>query len=207
MAVIRTALLYAAEVDESVGAVVQAILRELVPAAFVVQSSVVSDQRNLVAESLRRRCDEEEVDLLITLGGIAIAPGTSSRESVSLSMEDVVERDLPGLGEAMRAYALEEDPLALLVNAQAGIRGRTLIVNLPSDATLAPLFLEAIADLLEPIVQRLQGEHVEIVSAPIETPPSDDAEPTAASDSHSSRSPLDEEEFAAFLAQRRKESD
>ena len=143
--------------DEAVQVVRQRLQQAVVGAIFMQESSAHS-QRNWVEEILRRWCDEEELDLVITIGGTLPAPGPSSAEIVPEATLAVVERLLPGLPEAMRAYAQEQSELALLDRSTAGIRGRSCILNLPGGAAPAALFLEAVVELLGPLVAHLQGE-------------------------------------------------
>ena len=100
--------------------------------------------------TLRRWCDEEELDLVLTVGGTMPAPGPSGRQIVPDAAAEVAERSLPGLGEAMRAYAQETTDLALIERSAAVIRGRTLILNLPDGAGPATLFLEAVTGVIAP---------------------------------------------------------
>ncbi len=202
MALIRVAMLFVPTCDEDIAGMMRSTLSDDVENAFYMPSSVVPDQRNRVAETVRRWCDEEEVDLLLTIGGISVAPGTSGDESVPLAMDDMLERELPGLAEAMRTYAQEEYPLALLQNAKAGIRGRTLVVNLPAEAEMATLFLEAVVDLIEPTVLHLRDRFAE---GPLALGRSNIG-PEAALTSDGSEdqgSTLDIDEFKAFLAQKK----
>ncbi len=169
-----------ASCQDTVAAVV-ALLQEQLDGCTVVRESVVADQRYLVEEVLRRWCDQEEMDLVITVGGTSPAPGPSSRQSVPEATGAVLERPLPGLPEAMRAWAAEQDPLALLDRGMAGIRGRTLLLNLPEAEELAVHFLEAIVDLLPAVLACLAPE------------------PETAVPSTPRRRGLDPEEFAAHL--------
>jgi molybdopterin adenylyltransferase len=181
--VIRAGLLCVPELDADTLSAVRAVLRAAQANVVVLQESGVGMQRAWIAETLRRWCDEEEMDLVLTIGGTLPAPGPSAAECVPEATLEVLDRLMPGLPEAMRAEAQASAPLALLDRGVAGIRSRTLIVNLPA-GSLAPLFLEAIADLLPAAVAYLQE------APPASPPPA--PEPAA-------HKPLDPDEFAAFL--------
>ena len=142
---------------------VRELLRAEAPGTVVIQESYAASQRHWIADVLRRWSDEQELDLNVTIGGTLPAPGPSEREIVPDATTEVAERMLPGFGEAMRAYAQETTDLALIDRCLAGIRGRTLILNLPQGAGAAPLFLEAVVALVGPVIAHLQ----ELPSAPL----------------------------------------
>ena len=197
--IIRTALLIIGAKAGAASAIapVRALLRDF-PAVVLMEESVGA-QRNWVAETLRRWCDEEEIDLVLTVGGTLPAPGPSADECAPEATLDVLERLAPALPETMRAEAAADFPLALLDRGVAGIRGRTLIVNLPEGAA-APLFLAAVVDLLPAYVAHLQGE----AAAPriadgMEEPESPYEPPDEVPADNPHRTGLDPDEFAAFL--------
>ena len=118
-------------------------------------------QRNLIEDVLRRWCDEEELDLVLTIGGTLPAPGPSGREIVPEATLAVGERVVPGLPEAMRAVAHEQTELALIDRSVAVIRGRTLILNLPAGARAATCFLGSVVGVIPALLAHLQeGEPV-----------------------------------------------
>ncbi|MCX6049465.1 MAG: molybdopterin-binding protein [Chloroflexi bacterium] len=156
--VIRTGILTIPTADDQAVQVVSQRLQQVVPGLIVLQESSARSQRNWIEDILRRWCDEEELDLIVTIGGTFPAPGPSADEIVPEATLAVLERLLPGLSEAMRAYAQTESELALLDRGVAGIRGRTIILNLPNGAAPAALFLEAIVELIGPLAAHLQSE-------------------------------------------------
>lgn len=197
--IIRCALLVvttdADPVDEEAVAGLRHILGRRLPGLFVVEERQYASDRHLLAEVLRGWCDEGEMDLIFTVGGTFPAPGHSGDQIAPEATRDILEREMPSLPEAMRADAGEEEIEALLDRGVAGIRTRTLIVNLPGQVHLTGLFAEAIVDLIPLILARLRSS---------EQPQQPD-EPAVRSQSplKSSASGLDPEEFAAFLAARR----
>lgn len=206
---IRSAFLIVATDAETVldgtvdGAVegVRSIFRQAVPGLFFVEERRVASERYLIEDILRRWCDEEDMDFVLTIGGTFPAPGHSGEEITPDATAAVLERAMPSLPEAMRAYAVEEAPEALLDRSVAGIRTRTLIINLPGPESLARMFAEAIADMIGPIVARLQpreqpGSQPGVASLlPDETVSSSSEKPKGTG--------LNADEFAAFLAARR----
>ena len=93
----------------------------------ITATEIVSDDRDLISSKLREYADRSEVNLILTTGGTGFAP----RDNTPEATRDVIEREAPGLAELMRLRSLDETPLAPLSRAVCGIRGRTLIVNLP----------------------------------------------------------------------------
>ncbi|WP_338833230.1 Molybdopterin adenylyltransferase [Moorella humiferrea] len=105
-----------------------ATIREMVAGlGEVVAYEVVPDERRLLAAKLREFCDVVGADLVLTTGGTGFSP----RDVTPEATRDVIEKEVPGLPEAMRAASLKVTPHAILSRAVAGIRGKTLIVNLP----------------------------------------------------------------------------
>ena len=88
---------------------------------------VLPDDRGQIEDLLRRLADEQQCDLVLTSGGTGFAPADVTPEAT----RSVIEREAPGIAEAMRAASREHSPHWMLSRAVAGIRGRTLIVNFP----------------------------------------------------------------------------
>lgn len=95
--------------------------------AEVVSCCLLPDERVLLAGEMRRIADEGLAELILTTGGT----GFSARDCMPEATLDIVERQAPGIPEAMRAYSMQFTGRAMLSRAAAGIRGQTLIVNLP----------------------------------------------------------------------------
>jgi molybdenum cofactor synthesis domain-containing protein len=88
---------------------------------------IIPDEQGQIEEELIYLCDELEVNLILTNGGT----GFSKRDVTPEATKNVIEKYVPGIGETMRMKSLEITPKAMLSRAIAGIRGNTLIVNLP----------------------------------------------------------------------------
>lgn len=191
--------------DEAVTTVFRAVQRVHSPAILAMTSSALS-QRNWIEELLRHWCDVDELDLVLTIGGTLPAPGPSAAEIVPEATHSVVERLVPGLAEAMRSHAQQESTLAWLERGVVGIRGRSLLVNLPAGAAPAFLFLEAILDLLPVVVAHLHDDPTapqlldEVILEGTGT--AEEASPTAAP---AAGKGLQAEEFAAFLARNKQQ--
>ena len=137
-------------VDES-GAALVAALEDL--GAAVVERALVPDERAQIAAALVRLADEAGANLVLTTGGT----GFTSRDVTPEATLDVLDRQAPGFAEAMRAGSLASTPHAMLSRAVSGLRGRTLIINMPGSpracreqfAMIAPALPHAIEKVLD----------------------------------------------------------
>ena len=123
--------------------------------AEVKQQAVVPDERELITDTLVSWSDEEAVDLVLTTGGTGFAP----RDVTPEATREVIERETPGLAEAMRREGAKATPHAMLSRAAAGIRGQTLIVNLPGSPKAVREGLEVISSALPHGIEILKGVH------------------------------------------------
>jgi molybdenum cofactor synthesis domain-containing protein len=121
--------------------------------ARIAWAGVVPDEAGRIAAKLKELCDCL-VDLVITAGGTGISPRDVTPEA-TLSL---IDREVPGLAEAMRAASAQRTPNALLSRAITGIRHKTLIVNLPGSREAATENLQAVLAALPHAVRMLRGE-------------------------------------------------
>ena len=115
---------------------------------------VVADVQRTIAEALFQLTEREDVDLVLTTGGTGLAP----RDVTPQATLDVVDYQVPGIAEAMRAASLQVTPAGMLSRGVAGVRRRTLIVNLPGNPKAVRETLAAIAAALPHAVDTLRGE-------------------------------------------------
>jgi molybdopterin adenylyltransferase len=119
----------------------------------VAARETVTDERARIEALLRRLVDEDGVDVVLTTGGTGFAPGDVTPEAT----REVIEREAPGIAEAMRAVSREHTPHWMLSRAVAGIRGTSLIVNLPGNPKAIAETAEALATALPHGLELLRG--------------------------------------------------
>jgi molybdopterin adenylyltransferase len=120
----------------------------------VAETEVVPDEQGLIAERLRHFCDEAGCELVLTSGGTGVAPTDVTPEAIGA----VIEREAPGIAEAMRLASREHTPNWMLSRGVAGIRGRTLIVSFPGNPRSIAQAGEAIRGALPHALALLAGE-------------------------------------------------
>jgi molybdenum cofactor synthesis domain-containing protein len=120
----------------------------------VVPVEILPDEMDAIAWRLNALCQGGEVDVIFTTGGTGVA----ARDLTPEATRSVIEKDVPGLAERMRAEGMRITPLAALSRGVAGTRGKVLIVNLPGSPKGAVESLDAILDLMPHVVRLLNGE-------------------------------------------------
>ncbi|KXK05942.1 MAG: molybdopterin adenylyltransferase [Acidobacteria bacterium OLB17] len=121
--------------------------------ASSVTRDVVTDDLEAIVEKLRELCDSGEVDCILTTGGTGIA----SRDNTPEATRAVIERESPGIAEAMRRETAAKTPFAMLSRAVSGIAGHTLIVNMPGKPNAVEECFEVIRPVLKHAVELLHG--------------------------------------------------
>ena len=137
-------------VDES-GQVIKAALVSL--GASEIKYGIVPDERPAISAKLREWSDGG-VDLVLTTGGTGLTPRDVTPEATL----DVLDRVAPGFAEAMRAFGMKQTPQAMLSRAVAGIRKKTLIINMPGSPKAVKECLEAISPALPHAIETVRGQ-------------------------------------------------
>ncbi len=123
----------------------------------VVHQTIVPDDRTQIGALLRSLADERGVDLVITTGGTGAAP----RDVTPEATRAVMEREMPGLAELLRWEGYKRTPLAVLSRGVAGIRGRTLIINLAGSPKAVQEGMDILTPVLSHALEMLKGENLE----------------------------------------------
>ena len=122
-----------------------AVVKTLEQAGYtIVGHQILPDDREVLADSMKAICDTHAADIIVTTGGTGFSPNDCTPEATM----DIVEHLAPGIPEAMRAHALKTSPLGVLTRSVAGIRKKTLIINLPGTPEVAQNLLTYILPFL-----------------------------------------------------------
>jgi molybdopterin adenylyltransferase len=135
-----------------------ALLREWLATPFDLDYRVIPDEQPLIEAELRRMADDAGCCLVVTTGGT----GPAIRDVTPEATAAVCTKMLPGFGELMRATSLQYVPTAILSRQTAGIRGRTLIVNLPGRPKAIRENLEAVFPAIPYCIDLFEGPRLEV---------------------------------------------
>jgi len=138
-------------VDTS-GPAVAAVLAEI--GATIEKYEIIPDEKEVIARKLVEYADDLRLDLVVTTGGTGVAPRDVTPDATRM----VIEKEVPGMAEAMRMESLKKTPHAVISRAIAGIRGRTLIINLPGSPRGATENLRTILSSIPHAVSKIQGD-------------------------------------------------
>jgi molybdenum cofactor synthesis domain-containing protein len=136
--------------DES-GKVIQEMIASI--GAEARSYEILPDDEALIKETLVRLADSGDIDLVLTTGGTGVSP----RDVTPEATRAVIDRELPGMAEAMRAESLKKTPHAMISRAVAGIRKRTIIINLPGSPRAVRENLAVILPALPHAVEKIKG--------------------------------------------------
>lgn len=119
----------------------------------VALQAIVQNERWQIEQELVKAADQMDLSLVVTVGGTGFSPRDVTPEATA----GICPRMVPGIGEAMRAAGMAHTPRAMLSRGTAGLRGRTLIINLPGHAEAARQNLEAVLPVLQHGLSMLRG--------------------------------------------------
>lgn len=138
------------ECKDKSGPLIKEIMSDTAQTADYV---VVPDDAEIIASQLIRFCDELKIDVVLTTGGTGLSP----RDVTPEATKSVIEKEVPGIPEAIRAYSLKITDRAMLSRAVSGIRKSTLIINLPGSPKAVRESLEVVKPVLTHAVETLSG--------------------------------------------------
>jgi len=139
------------EREDTSGALLVQLLREL--GAEIVDARTLSDDLDPLIEALTHYADRDDVNLIVTTGGTGLGP----RDNTPEATQRVIEREAPGIAEAIRAESLKATPMAMLSRGVCGVRSGTLIVNLPGSPKAVKETFAIIAPVLPHALDLLAG--------------------------------------------------
>ena len=140
------------EREDTSGAALTQLLTDA--SATIVDRMILSDDLEPLAHALREFSDRGDVNLIITTGGTGLGP----RDNTPEATQRVIEREVPGIAEAMRAESLKVTPMAMISRGACGVRAGTLIINLPGSPKAVKETFSVIAPVLSHALDLLAGK-------------------------------------------------
>ncbi len=140
--------------EDCSGPEIEKVLRDFFGDLVKFESAIVPDETPLISAALKKFADEMKCELVVTTGGTGVA----ARDVTPEATRPVLEKELPGFGEAMRMQSLAKVKTAILSRALAGTRGKTLIINLPGKPTAVRECLEILAPAIREAIAHLRGD-------------------------------------------------
>ncbi|RLB11912.1 MAG: molybdenum cofactor biosynthesis protein [Deltaproteobacteria bacterium] len=125
----------------------------------VVEKRIVPDEKDQIIAVLKEWSEKKKIPLIITTGGTGVSP----RDVTPQATKEVIDYEIPGIAEAMRAKSLQITPYAMLSRAIAGVKERSLIINLPGSPSGARDNLLAVMPALEHALLKISGDTSECV--------------------------------------------
>lgn len=145
------------EYEDRGGPAIAAYLQQVLASDYQVVARVIPDEQALVEKALTELCDDQHCCLVITTGGT----GPAVRDITPEATEAVCDKMMPGFGELMRKVSLDKVPTAILSRQTAGIRGASLIVNLPGQPKAIAECLDAVFAAIPYCIDLLGGPYLE----------------------------------------------
>lgn len=139
------------EREDTSGRLLQELLQD---EGYTLQGyAIVPDDQEVIVNTILDFIDNGKIDLIVTTGGTGVAPTDVTPEA----MQRIIEKDIPGMAEAMRAASLKKTPHAVLSRARVGIRGKSLIINLPGSKKAAEENIMVLLPALPHALDKIQG--------------------------------------------------
>jgi molybdopterin adenylyltransferase len=144
------------EYEDLGGPAIRAYLENVLTSPWIPVAKIIADERPLIESTLKSLCDIEQCCLVVTTGGT----GPALRDVTPEATEAVCEKMMPGFGELMRKVSLEKVPTAILSRQTAGIRGGSLVVNLPGQPRAIAECLDAVFPAIPYCIDLLGGPYL-----------------------------------------------
>lgn len=138
------------------------VIREMIETlpAEIVSYEVIPDEKNIIKERLVRLSDDLKADIILTTGGTGLSP----RDVTPDATLEVIDKEIPGMAEAMRAESLKKTHTAMISRAVVGVRRETLIINLPGSPKAVRENLSVVLPALSHAIEKLKGDQRECSS-------------------------------------------
>jgi len=120
----------------------------------ITDYDIIPDEKEIIQDKLKQYTDNKNLDLVVTTGGTGVSP----RDVTPDATLEVIEKELPGMAEAMRRESMKKTPHAMISRAVAGIRGQSLIINLPGSPKGARENLAVLLPALKHTIEKLKGD-------------------------------------------------
>ncbi len=128
--------------------------RKLTEEGYALQSyTVIPDNKQVIIDSLIDLVDQKKISLIVTTGGTGVSPSDITPEA----MVHVIEREVPGMAEAMRSASLLKTSRAMLSRGKVGTRGESLIINLPGSLKAARENLDVVLPVIQHALEKIRG--------------------------------------------------
>jgi len=143
------------EREDLSGKEIEKVIKEL--PAEVRAYEIIPDEANIIKSKIKEFVDKKKLDLILTTGGTGVSP----RDVTPEATREVIEKELPGMSEAMRAESLKKTPNAMISRAVCGIRKRSLIINLPGSPKAVRENLAVLLPALSHAIEKIKGSQEE----------------------------------------------